>query len=73
MTTKKGYVGVVPNMVQVSDTVAIFKGGRVPFILQNSMERPQAFRLVGECYIHGIMNGEGLSLHGVVESEFRLH
>ena len=73
VTTKKGYVGVVPNMAQVSDTVAIFKGGRVPFILQKSMERPQAFRLAGECYIHGIMNGEGLSLQGVVESEFRLH
>jgi len=73
VTTKRGYVGVVPNMAQVSDTVAIFKGGRVPFILQKSIGRPQAFRLVGECYIHGIMNGEGLSLQGVVESEFRLH
>jgi hypothetical protein len=73
VTTKRGYVGVVPNMAQVSETVAIFKGGRVPFILQKIMGRPQAFRLVGECYIHGIMDGEGLSLQGVVESEFRLH
>jgi hypothetical protein len=71
--TKRGYVGVVPNMARIGDVVAILKGGRVPFILQTSVARPRAFRLVGECYIHCMMNGEGLSLQGVVESEFRLH
>ncbi|PMD47662.1 hypothetical protein L207DRAFT_415975, partial [Hyaloscypha variabilis F] len=71
--TKKGYVGVVPNMAQRGDTIAIFKGGMVPFILQRSTQRLQTSRLIGECYVHGIMNGEGLSLQDVVESEFRLH
>lgn len=73
VTTKRGYVGVVPNMAQIGDAIAILKGGRVPFILQESEARPGAFRLVGECYIHSMMNGEGLSLQGVVESKFRLH
>jgi hypothetical protein len=71
--TERGYVGVVPNMARIGDVVAILKGGRVPFILQESVARPGAFRLVGECYIHCMMNGEGLSLQGVVESKFRLH
>jgi hypothetical protein len=71
--TKRGYAGVVPNMAQIGDVVAIMKGGRVPFILQKSTARPWSFRLVGECYIHCMMNGEGLSLPGVIESDFRIH
>lgn len=70
---ERGYVGVVPNMAQIGDAVAILKGGRVPFVLQESVARPGAFRLVGGCYIHDMMSGEGLSLQGVVEREFRLH
>ena len=70
--TKEGYVGVVPNMAQIGDVIAIIKGGRVPFILQKSVARTGAFRLVGGSYIHCMMNGEGLSLPGVVESKFRL-
>ena len=73
VVTKGGYVGVVPNMAQIGDVVAILKGGRVPFILQESVARPGAFRLVGGCYIHCMMNGEGLSLPGVAERKFRLY
>jgi hypothetical protein len=73
VTTKKGYFGVVPNMTETGDIVAILKGGRVPFIVRRSVARPGAFRLVGECYIHCMMNGEGLSLKSVVKSEFRLY
>lgn len=73
VVTKGGFVGVVPNMARIGDVVAILKGGRVPFIVQKSVARPGSFRLVGECYIHCMMNGEGLSLPGVVESDFRLH
>jgi hypothetical protein len=73
VVTKKGYVGVVPTMAQVGNLVAILKGGRVPFVLQKSEERDGAFRLIGECYVHCLMNGEGLLLPGVAEREFRLH
>lgn len=71
--TKQGYVGTVPKLAELGDVVAIMKGGRVPFILKRSLTRPGAFRLVGECYIHGMMNGEALSLPEVVEGSFRLH
>jgi hypothetical protein len=73
--TKMGYVGVVVvlNMADIGDVVTIPKCGLVPFILRKSVEIPEAFRFVGECYIHGIMHGEGLSLPGVVENDFHLH
>ena len=73
VVTKRGYVGVVPNMAQIGDVIAILKGGRVPFILKESVTRPGAFRLVGGCYVHCMMNGEGLLLPGVAESKFRLY
>jgi hypothetical protein len=73
VVTKKGYVGTVPNLAQAGDVIAIMKGGRVPFILQKSNTKSGTFRLVGECYVHGLMNGEGLSLPGVVETTFTLH
>ena len=72
VVTEKGYVGVVPNMARIGDVVAILKGGRVPFILQECDARPGVFRLVGECYVHCMMNGEGLSSQGIVERKFRV-
>jgi hypothetical protein len=58
VTTKKGFVGVVPNMAVVGDGVTSFKGGRVPFVVQKSKERINTFRLVGKFCIHGIMYGD---------------
>jgi len=71
--TKNGFVGTVPDLAQAGDVVAILKGGRVPFILQKSDARSGAFRLIGECYVHGLMNGEGLSLPDVEETTFSIH
>jgi hypothetical protein len=68
--TKRGFAGVVPSLSQVDDVVAIMKGGCVPFVLRESGEK---WRLVGECYVHGIMKGEGLWLPGVKEDTFCLH
>ncbi|KAH7202459.1 hypothetical protein DER44DRAFT_669606 [Fusarium oxysporum] len=70
IVTEKGYAGVAPPSVRKGDTVAILKGGCVPFILQESKDRQRAFRLVGECYINGIMDGQGLLLNGVLETVF---
>ena len=38
-----------------------------------SEEREGKRRLVGECYIHGVMKGEGIWLPGVGERTFCLH
>lgn len=72
ITTERGYVGVAPALTQIGDTVAILKGGPVPFMLRESLEKPGGFRLVGEGYVHGMMHGEGLLLEGVEERDFRI-
>jgi hypothetical protein len=64
-------MGLVPSDTQVGDIIGIFLGVPVPFVLRHK-ERIEGssetlyirtkFDLVGECYIHGLMDGEGLKL-----------
>ncbi|KAI1748758.1 heterokaryon incompatibility protein-domain-containing protein [Xylaria castorea] len=56
LLTKRGYLGLGPAC-QVGDHVCILRGGEVPFILRPINGH---FRLVGDAYIHGIMEGEGM-------------
>jgi hypothetical protein len=70
--TSKGFLGLGPRSMQRGDIVAVLFGGRVPFILR-SMDGH--FRLVGECYVHGIMDGEVVQMWKdgeLSESEFEL-
>lgn len=67
--TEKGYLGIGPNDMQENDTVAVFHGGRTPFIIRPSSTKKE-FHLVGDCYIHGLMRGEGLSIPGTKEQMF---
>ncbi|KAH9890177.1 heterokaryon incompatibility protein-domain-containing protein [Xylariomycetidae sp. FL2044] len=57
--TSNGLIGLGPDSMAAGDQAWNLLGGSVPFILRTSGDSPRnAFRLVGECYIHGIMNGE---------------
>ncbi|KAF9475910.1 hypothetical protein BDN70DRAFT_897796 [Pholiota conissans] len=54
--TSLGYLGLVPKAAKNGDLICVFQGGEVPFVL-----RPignDQWELVGECYVHGIMEGE---------------
>lgn len=55
--TRKGYMGRGLHSVQIGDLVVVLLGGKVPFVLRESRTKGKFF-LVGECYVHGIMNGE---------------
>ena len=49
-------MGMLPQASDEGDIVCIISGGKTPFVI-----RPDgngAYRLVGECYLHGLMNGE---------------
>ena len=55
ITTEKGYLGLAVAATEPKDRICILVGCKTPLIL-----RPQGkyFRVIGECYIHGIMRGE---------------
>jgi hypothetical protein len=52
-----GLLGVVPDTTRAGDLVVVFFGGRVPFILR---QHGGHYVLLGECYIHGMMDGEAI-------------
>ncbi|KAK0618943.1 hypothetical protein B0T14DRAFT_565845 [Immersiella caudata] len=58
--TERGYLGVVPDAARPGDAICVFPGGRVPFLLrQRRNSSVSSYELIGECYVHGIMFGEG--------------
>ena len=57
--TKRHYLGWLPEAGAVGDLVCIFKGAEVPFLLRSV--RGAYYKLIGPCYIQGVMYGEGLS------------
>lgn len=67
-TTKKGTIGLGPRSMRPGDLVCILSGCRVPFILR--AEGPN-FRLVGESYVHGLMEGQAVK-DGLETHEFLL-
>ena len=54
------YVSMVPITAQKGDIVVIISGARVPYVLRPVPHTKDSIRynLVGECYVHGIMQGE---------------
>ena len=68
--TSKGYYGVGHRTIEVGDICCVIRGANVPFVLRKAQlepdhsiqtsEKSYAYKLVGEAYIQGVMNGEAL-------------
>ena len=55
--SKRKYLGLVPELTEPGDKICILGGGSVPFVLRKEQGH---WISVGECYIHGIMDGEAV-------------
>lgn len=64
--TAKGYIGMVPQVSKVGDDVCLIYGSNVPYVLRDLGKREDGVvgerrcQVVGNAYIHGMMDGEGL-------------
>lgn len=56
--TNKFYFSLVPTTAKRGDKVCVLYGFAVPFILPKVTEH---YILIGDCYIHGLMQGETLT------------
>lgn len=65
-TTEKSYLAMLPVTASVGDEIVIFNGGKVPYAI-----RPEGgkSKLVGPCYVHGIMDGESCAKGGLASDE----
>ena len=66
--TSKRFLANVPHQAAAGDIIAIVNGCKTPLVLRR---HPDGFKLIGECYVHGIMFGEVLDM-GVEEKEICL-
>ena len=58
--TERGYIGLGPRYLQPGDAVCVLFGARVPHVLRPRTEGQRGYLFVGEAYVHGIMDGEGI-------------
>lgn len=56
--TQQGRMGVATRGVKKGDMIIIARGGSVPYIIRLRPDWGMTF--VGEAYLHGVMDGEGL-------------
>jgi len=59
--TNSGLLGLGHFECKAGDEVWLLAGGRVPYVLRPSPNADGTYFLIGDCYVHGIMEGEFLS------------
>ena len=59
--TGAGYMGWVTQRVQNGDVLAILEGADLVYALRRHQNTDHAYELLGGCYLHGFMDGEGLA------------
>jgi hypothetical protein len=63
-TTAGGYLGMVPKRAQAGDQIFVLLGCDVPLLLRPSPGDDGTYRLIGDCYVPGIMKGEAMEWLG---------
>lgn len=68
--TSKGFFGIGPGALKEGDRVAVLLGSDVPFVIREAdpdsldptmpVPHDTKFKLVGECYVHGLMQGQAV-------------
>ncbi len=53
--TEQGFVGISSRHVKVGDAVALVEGGRMPLMVRE--DKRGMWSLVGDAYVHGLMEG----------------
>ena len=56
VTTQEGYIGLGPLAARAGDQICVILGCRSPLVLRPTTKG--TFTVVGECYIHGLMQDE---------------
>ena len=75
--TEDDKFGTGPPHMEAGDEVWVLLGSRVPFILRpitnvKKESRSNAYNFIGDCYLHGFMDGEALDV-GMPEVTVNLH
>jgi hypothetical protein len=67
--TRRGHFCLIPRSAVRHDLVCLPYGSKVPFVFR---EMSDHYLNIGECHVHGVMNGEALAWNDIQEVEFVL-
>lgn len=76
--TDDGYMGLGPQglgTAQVGDKICVVQGCHVPFVIRPHTTEPsgeQSYQLVGEAYVHGLMDGEAMTMASASDENLTL-
>jgi hypothetical protein len=59
ISKEEGWLGLAPMQAEVGDRIALLEGGDVPYILRQKLGEENEWEIIGDAYVHGIMDGEG--------------
>ena len=65
-TSKRGYMGLGPQLSGYGYVIVVLLGGKTPYILRK--DGKAHYRFVGECFVHGLMDGEALACDGNMQT-----
>lgn len=65
LSTKTGRMGLAPVGARLGDSVAILVGCDMPLVLRR--QEKGGWIVIGDCYVHGVMYGEGILGHDKFE------
>lgn len=76
IVTSNGRLGASVRQARKEDTIAVLRGCNVPLLLRHpptdsGTSPPNRFMVVGDCYVHGLMNGEAFD-QGIEEQDIVL-
>jgi hypothetical protein len=71
--TSGGYFGLAQDSVKVGDQIYLLPGAEFPVLLRRLRKEKHEYVFVGECFIHGLMNGQGMTMtRKIADSTFNV-
>lgn len=60
LRTRNGRMALGPSGVAAGDVICVVLQRSTPLVLRQDTAREEGYQLVGACYVHGVMYGEGV-------------
>jgi hypothetical protein len=59
-TTSRAFIRTFPATAQIGDQICVILGSATPVLVRPVPDSEDQYRLVGQCYVARLMNGEAL-------------
>ncbi len=68
LLSEGGHLGIGQRETEPGDFVFVLLGSDLPVIMRNESDTSKRMQIIGEAYLHGIMDGEVMEKNPVIET-----